>query len=147
MSNYFTYLGFSLPVNGLVDREALKTAAVELEKKLRDGVFGVARNDKNVENIALYIVVINNPDMFDTRIHYRNELAYCAKSVGDKLHGTYKNLHRIYYNDHAISREEFIRQMGKLFGYSPESSNKFIADGIPYSCNCRLCGGGKGGHS
>ena len=110
MSDYFIYLGFSLPVNGLVDREALKTAAVQLDKKFKDGVFGVARNDKNVENIALYIVVINNPDMFDTRIHYRNELAYCHKSVGDKLHGTYKNLHRIYYNDHTISREEFIRQ-------------------------------------
>jgi hypothetical protein len=52
MSNYFTYLGFSIPVNGIVDREALKTAAVELDKKLRDGVFGVARNDKNVENIT-----------------------------------------------------------------------------------------------
>ena len=146
MSNYFTYLGFSLPVNGLVDREALKTAAVELDLKLKNKVFGIARNDKDVANIALYIVVINNPELFDTRIHYRNELAYCAKSVGDKLHGTYKNLHRIYYNDHAISREEFIRQLGRLFSYSSESSDKFLDDGITYSCNCRLCGGGKGGN-
>ena len=144
MSRHFKYLGFKLPANGVVDREELKVAAVELLYKLQTKTFGVARNDKNVRNISLYSVVINNPELFDARIHYRNEIAYCAKEVGDKLHTTYKNLHRTYYNEHAISREEFIRQNNRLFGYRPEATSVFIESGIPYSCNCRLCGGGKG---
>jgi hypothetical protein len=99
MSKYFQYIGFTLPEESLVSRKALLSAATYVEDKLSKDVLTVARNDKDEHNLALYILALHNPDVLDVRIHFKNEVAFCDKALGQKLHARYMSIHRAYHKE------------------------------------------------
>lgn len=87
----------------------------------------------------LFNQVMLNAELLDVRMHYHNELAFTKKGQYSYVpHTKYLSLHRSRVN-REMSREEFQRQMGRLFGYSEESIEAFIDSGD--YCDCRNCGG------
>ena len=87
----------------------------------------------------LFNQVMLNAELLDVRMHYHNELAFTKRGRDSfKYHNRYLCLHHIR-TQYDMSREEFQRQMGKLFGYSDESIQEFI-ESDDY-CDCRNCGG------
>ncbi|CAM0102927.1 hypothetical protein VPH526E571_0022 [Vibrio phage 526E57-1] len=87
----------------------------------------------------LFNQVMLNAELLDVRMHYHNELAFTKKAPNSyMLHNKYLALHRIRVT-REMSRAEFQRQMGRLFGYSHESIEAFIESGD--YCGCRNCGG------
>ena len=87
----------------------------------------------------LFKQVMAHAEVLDVRMHYPDELAYTARRLDHKkYHVKYLALHRSR-NLNEMSREYFQRQMGKLFGYSEESTQEFIDSGL--YCECRNCGG------
>ncbi len=98
--------------------------------------FGVVDKKKDP---WLFNQVMLNAELLDVRMHYHNELAYTKKGPDSyKQHNRYLSLHFCRTN-RLVSRAEFQRQMGKLFGYSEESIQAFIDSGD--YCGCRNCGG------
>ncbi|AUR95265.1 hypothetical protein HOU78_gp45 [Vibrio phage 1.204.O._10N.222.46.F12] len=87
----------------------------------------------------LFEQVMAHTALLDIRMYFPNELAFTAKRLGHvKYHTKYQALHRERVNQ-SMSRDEFQRQMGKLFGYSEESIQEFIDSGL--YCECHNCGG------
>lgn len=87
----------------------------------------------------LFEQVMSHAALLDIRMYFPHELAFTAKRLDYvKYHTKYQSLHRERVNQ-SMSREEFQRQMGKLFGYSEESIQEFIDSGL--YCECHNCGG------